>query len=40
MVKRGLPVTKGLDGLTVVGRKRKTREITIIGTLNPIIVPV
>ena len=40
MVKRGLPVSKGLDGLTVAGRKRKTRDITIFGTLNPIIVPV
>ena len=25
MVKRGLPVTKGLDGLTVVGRKTKNQ---------------
>ena len=38
MTKRGLPLSKGLDGLTVVGRKGKIRDITISGTLTPIIL--
>ena len=38
MTKSGLTLTKGLDGLTIVGRKRKIRDITISGTPHPYII--
>lgn len=35
MTKSGLTLTKGLDSLTVVGRKIKIRDITTSGTPHP-----